>query len=104
MLIFPRSSTKRVLRLELTDGHRTITAMEYRPISCLNTKLLPGTKLLIMGPLRCINGVLFLEAKSVRILGGEVSSKTIENAYENVLRRCLNQPLNPNPMTEYAGK
>lgn len=92
------------MRLELTDGHRTVPAMEYRPISCLSTKLMPGTKLLIMGPFRCINGVLFLEAKNVRILGGEVSIMAIENAYENVLRRCLNQPLNPNPKTDYAGE
>lgn len=92
------------MRLELTDGHRSVPAMEYRPIPCLTTKQMPGTKMLIIGPVRCINGVLFLESKNVRILGGEVSSITIENAYENVLRRCLNQPLNPNPNTDYTGE
>lgn len=77
--------------------------MEYRPISCLNTKLVPGVKLLVMGPVRCINGVLFLEAKNIRLLGGELLGLKTDNAYENVLRRCLDLPANPNPLTEYAG-
>lgn len=94
---------KRVLRLELNDGHRTVPAMEYRPISCLHTKLPPGTKISITGPIRCINGVLFLESKNVRLLGGEISSMAIENAYENVLRKCLDLAINKNPLAEYTG-
>lgn len=42
---------KRMLKLELTDGHDTVIAMEHCPISCLSTKLYPGTKILIKGNL-----------------------------------------------------
>ncbi|XP_035785917.1 recQ-mediated genome instability protein 1-like [Anopheles albimanus] len=92
---------RRMLKLELSDGKQTVTAMEHSPIRCLNTKLAPGSKLLLSGPLRCINGVLFLEPKNVRILGGEIDVLLIENAYENVLLRAMNKPVNPNPKIEY---
>lgn len=98
------TKAKRVLKLELFDGRRSVTAMEYRSISCLNTKLTPGTKVLLIGPIRCVNHVLLLEAKSIRLLGGEVGTLSIQNAFENVLLRKLNRPLNLNPKTNYAGK
>lgn len=94
-------SRKRVLKLEITDGHVTLNAMEYSPIACLNTKLSPGCKLLLIGPIRCCNKVLLLEPKNVRILGGEMEALLITNAFENVLLRLLNKPENPNPKTEY---
>lgn len=92
-----------MLKLELTDGFRTVFGLEYTVVPCLTTRLAPGLKLLILGPVRCVNHILFLEAKNVRILGGEVTAMTIENAYENILRKKLNQPINPNPVTEYQG-
>lgn len=92
-----------MLRLELTDGHQTIIALEYQPIPCLNTQLSPGIKILLIGPIRCSNHVLLLTAKNVQILAGELTTMTVENAHENVLRRILNQPMNPNPKTEYKG-
>lgn len=95
---------KRVLKLQLTDGHQTVTAMEYRPVPMLHTKLTPGCKCLILGPVRCVNKVLMLESKNVKLLGGEVAKYVVENAFENVLLRQLNRPLNPNPKTEYAGR
>lgn len=94
---------KRMLKLELSDGHGTVSALEYAPIPVLNTQLTPGTKLILTGPMRCVNHILFLEAKHVRILGGEITDLVIENAYENVLRKILNQPINPNPKTGYQG-
>lgn len=97
------AKARRVLKLELFDGRRSVTAMEYRPIPCLNTKLTPGTKVLVSGPLRCVNHVLLLEAKNIRMIGGEVGTLLIQNAFENVLLRKLNRPLNPNPKTNYAG-
>ncbi|XP_055595865.1 recQ-mediated genome instability protein 1-like [Uranotaenia lowii] len=92
---------KRMLKLELTDGKRTIVGMEHSPISVLNTKLPPGVKILVMGPIKCINRVLFLEPKNIRVLGGEVDTLLITNAFENILLKALNQPLNPTPRTEY---
>lgn len=98
------SIRKRSLKLELTDGIQTVVAMEYKPIACLNTKLVPGCKILLTGPLQCINKVFLLEPRNVKLLGGEVSKYEIENAFENVLLRQLNRPINPNPQTEYVGK
>lgn len=92
-----------MLKLELTDGFGTVSALEYTPIPVLTTQLSPGTKLIINGPVRCINHILFLEAKNVRLLGGESPNLIIENAYENVLRKKLNQPINPNPKLDYQG-
>lgn len=87
--------------MELTDGHKIVVAMEFKPIPCLNTKLTPGCKILLMGPMRCFNKLIFLEEKNVKILGGEVNKYEIENAYENVLLRKLGKPINQNPKSEY---
>lgn len=38
-----------MLKLELTDGHGSVIAMERNPIPCLNTKLSPGIKILLKG-------------------------------------------------------
>lgn len=92
-----------MLKLDLSDGFRTVSALEYTPISFLNTQLAPGLKVIVTGPLRCVNHILFLEAKNIRILGGEVTTLAIESAYENVLRKILGQPINPNPITNYQG-
>lgn len=77
--------------------------MEYRPIACLHTKLAPGCKILLSGPLRCVNRVLLLEPHNIRLLGGEVARLEVENAFENVLLRQLGRPLNPAPKTDYNG-
>lgn len=97
-------SRKRMLKLELTDGFKTVYALEYSPIPCLTTQLTPGVKVVVSGPLRCINHIFFLESKNIRISGGEVTNLVVENAYENVLRKKLNQPINPNPKIDYQGK
>lgn len=58
---------------------------------------------IISGPVRCVNKVLMLESKNIKVLGGEIDKYLVENAYENVLLRELNQPINPNPKTDYTG-
>lgn len=80
-----------------------MVALEYRPIAALHTKLAPGCKLLLSGPLRLLNGVLLLEPHHVQLLGGEVAKYEVENAFENVLLRQLGRPLNPQPRSDYNG-
>lgn len=92
-----------MLKLELTDGKSTIYAMEYSSISALHVNLRPGTKIRLIGPIKCVNHILFLESRNVEVLGGEVDTLLIINAFENMLLKSLNKPINPNPTAEYAG-
>lgn len=76
--------------------------MEYSPVPILNTKLSPGLKLQIIGPVRVVNHIVLLEPKNLKILGGDVERLLIINAYENVLLRALNRPTTDTPMTDYT--
>lgn len=91
----PRSN--RMLQLCLFDGAQTVKAIEYKPIPLLKTDLIPGTKILLQGPVVCRRGIIMLEDKHVTLLGGEVDALVVTNAYENVLARKLNLPENPDP-------
>lgn len=90
--------SKRLLLLHLTDGSQDIQAMEYIPISHLHLDLIPGTKILIKGPVECRRGVILLRPNNVELLGGEVSDLVQSNAPENVLARLVGKPENPNPV------
>lgn len=90
-------STHRALQLVLTDGIQEIKAIEYKYITCLNKKLVPGMKMLIIGPLTVRRGQILLEENNLKLLGGEVEEILVSNATENVLARYLNLPENPNP-------
>lgn len=87
--------------MELTDGVRKLIAMEHRPIPQLNTKLTPGMKIGLSGSMKCCNKVVFLDAANVEILGGEVDTLLIENAFENMLLKSLGKPINPEPKLGY---
>ncbi|XP_071439724.1 recQ-mediated genome instability protein 1-like [Hetaerina americana] len=87
----------RVLKLSIFDGVQELVAMEYSPIRELNNNLIPGTKILIIGPVRCRRGIIMLEQRNVKVLGGEVDTLLIVNNMENVLSRALNRPENHNP-------
>lgn len=51
--------------------------------------LLPGYKLMIIGPIICRRGVLLLEEGKLKGIGGEVDNLLISNALENILARAL---------------
>nr|CAD7415285.1 unnamed protein product [Timema poppensis] len=87
----------RVLQLSLCDGLQEIRGMEYRPINKLNTPLLPGCKVLVIGPVDCRRGVLLLQEHNLQLLGGEVDSLLVPNALENILARKLNLEENEHP-------
>lgn len=87
----------RMLQLSLCDGVQNIKGIEYRPIMSLNEQLLPGCKVLVVGPVECRRGILLLEQHNLEILGGEIDSLLVSNANENVLAGVLNLPPNPDP-------
>jgi RecQ mediated genome instability protein len=97
-----QSKKKRCFKLELTDGHKTIVAMEYKPIACLTTKLSPGVKILITGPVQVVNKILHIGPEQVKIIGGELDEILITNAYENVLLRMLKKPTTNEPVKNYV--
>lgn len=96
------SKKKRMFKMELTDGYKTIHAMEMKQIACLNTKLTPGIKILFIGPIQVCNHLMMIKPDNIKIVGGEVEELLIINAYENVLLRLLNKPTVDNPILNYA--
>lgn len=90
-----------MFKLELTDGYKTVHAMEYEKILTLTSKLPPGSKLQIIGPFQVVNHLLLLGPQNLKLLGGDVESLLIINAYENVLLRALNKPTTNTPITDY---
>lgn len=96
-----QAKKKRVFKLELTDGFKTVHGMEYTTIPHLNSKISPGAKLKIIGPLEVVNHILLLEPRSLKLMGGDVDHLLITNAYENVLLRALNKPTTNTPILDY---
>ncbi|KNB46360.1 hypothetical protein JH06_0142 [Blastocystis sp. subtype 4] len=64
--IFPR-----LLKIRLTDGVSTVSAIEYESIQQLSLNTVPGTKVLITDP-EFYNGSILLRPQHIRILGGVV--------------------------------
>ncbi|XP_070502730.1 recQ-mediated genome instability protein 1-like [Chironomus tepperi] len=97
-----QSKRKRMFKLQLTDGSKTVSAMEMKHIGCLNTKLTPGVKILIIGPVPVVNHIIMIKAENVKVIGGEVEELLTVNAYENVLLRLLNKPTTKTPILNYS--
>ncbi|KAK7869487.1 hypothetical protein R5R35_008199 [Gryllus longicercus] len=92
----------RMLKLKMCDGQRQAEAIEYRPLRMLNEHILPGTKILIIGPVDCRRGVFFLKPENVKLIGGEVDSLLIVNHMENILARALGLPENQDPFSNVS--
>lgn len=88
----------RMLSLKLTDGTQNVEAVEYIRVPQLNLDIVPGSKVLVRGPVECRRGVLLLQPNNLTLLGGEVEQLVNVNAPENVLARILNKPENPHPV------
>ncbi|CAD5124189.1 DgyrCDS12488 [Dimorphilus gyrociliatus] len=82
-------SNKRMLKLLLTDGQQSIMAMEYNSIPAFDQSLSPGFKMLLKGDILCRNGVLFLTAENVTVLGGE-SEVVMEKNLVEIITEKLN--------------
>ncbi|XP_076750136.1 recQ-mediated genome instability protein 1 [Xylocopa sonorina] len=95
---------KRMIQLLLTDGLQDVIGIEYNYIPRLNDILLPGYKVMIVGPVKCRRGVLLLEEGNFKGIGGELDSLLVPNALENVLARALKLPENPDPYNDNETK
>ncbi|XP_060085576.1 recQ-mediated genome instability protein 1-like isoform X2 [Ylistrum balloti] len=82
-----------MLMLNLTDGTSNVKGMEYRPLTCLNANLQPGTKVIVSGTVLCRRGVLFLNNNNLRVLGGEVDTLMEENTKLKVLQEALDSSM-----------
>ncbi|KAI3714743.1 hypothetical protein L6452_21702 [Arctium lappa] len=68
------SSSKRLLKLKLTDGHSDMTAIEFTHIPSIPDNVVPGTKIRLENNVVMHSGILCLNAKVVTVLGGIVPS------------------------------
>ncbi|XP_029414424.1 tudor domain-containing protein 3 isoform X2 [Nannospalax galili] len=62
----------RMLRLQMTDGHTSCTAVEFSYISKISLNTPPGTKVKLSGIVDIKNGFLLLNDSNTTVLGGEV--------------------------------
>ncbi|XP_021058617.1 tudor domain-containing protein 3 [Mus pahari] len=62
----------RVLRVQMTDGHTSCTAVEFSYISKISLNTPPGTKVKLSGTVDIKNGFLLLSDSNTTVLGGEV--------------------------------
>ncbi|KAH7724078.1 recQ-mediated genome instability protein 1-like protein [Aphelenchoides avenae] len=91
-----RAKAKRMLMLELSDGERTLKALEYSPVRKLSIMTCPGCKVLIRGPVKFRNQTLLLTKETVQVLGGEVEQLMITNGPVELMAARLNRPI-PRP-------
>ncbi|XP_056411461.1 tudor domain-containing protein 3 [Hyla sarda] len=62
----------RMLRLQMTDGHTSCTAIEFNHLSKVSLNTPPGTKMKLLGTVEVKNGCLLLDDTNTVMLGGEV--------------------------------
>ncbi|XP_062958610.1 tudor domain-containing protein 3 isoform X2 [Cynocephalus volans] len=62
----------RMLRLQMTDGHISCTAVEFSYMSKISLNTPPGTKVKLSGIIDIKNGFLLLNDSNTTVLGGEV--------------------------------
>uniref|UniRef100_A0A3Q1MN67 Tudor domain-containing protein 3 n=1 Tax=Bos taurus TaxID=9913 RepID=A0A3Q1MN67_BOVIN len=62
----------RMLRLQMTDGHISCTAVEFSYLSKISLNTPPGTKVKLSGAVDIKNGFLLLNDSNTTVLGGEV--------------------------------
>uniref|UniRef100_A0A5F9DHL6 Tudor domain-containing protein 3 n=1 Tax=Oryctolagus cuniculus TaxID=9986 RepID=A0A5F9DHL6_RABIT len=62
----------RMLRLQMTDGHISCTAVEFSYMSKISLNTPPGTKVKLSGVVDIKNGFLLLDDSNTTVLGGEV--------------------------------
>ncbi|EDV21409.1 uncharacterized protein TRIADDRAFT_60006 [Trichoplax adhaerens] len=61
-----------LLRIHLSDGHSTCTALDISSIQGLSLKTFPGTKICLKAEVQARNGMLLLTNENAKLLGGNV--------------------------------
>uniref|UniRef100_A0A0M3HHL7 RMI1_N domain-containing protein n=1 Tax=Ascaris lumbricoides TaxID=6252 RepID=A0A0M3HHL7_ASCLU len=59
-------------KIQLTDGHLNINALQFDPIPTLTTNTPAGTKICLLGVLPLESGLVLINAANCRVLGGRV--------------------------------
>lgn len=83
----------RCLTFTISDGVQEVRAMEYAPIKKLredDPELLPGFKMIIIGPVQCRKGMILLKEENVEVLGGEVDAFSEIYKKQSILCKRLN--------------
>ncbi|VDM44942.1 unnamed protein product [Toxocara canis] len=68
----PSRSNDGLNKIQLTDGHSSVNALQFDPIPTLTTETLAGTKILLMGTIPLEGGMVLINSANCRILGGMV--------------------------------
>ncbi|CAH0720526.1 unnamed protein product, partial [Brenthis ino] len=79
----------RMLKIIMTDGVQEVTGIEYKTIRNLSVNTIPGSKVLIKGPVKCRKGTLLLSDGNCQVLDGEVESLMNDNCQSALLARKL---------------
>ena len=66
-----------MFKLEITDGLNTVKAIELEEIFD-ETLVVPGSKILLTGSVKCRRGVFLLEKSNCMFLGGQIESLHID--------------------------
>nr|XP_026501003.1 recQ-mediated genome instability protein 1-like [Vanessa tameamea] len=86
-------SNHRMIQLYMTDGVQEVTGIEYKPMRNLSLDVIPGSKVLIKGPVECRRGVILLTENCIELLGGEVEELIIANSQAAILSSKLSLPI-----------
>ena len=91
-----KESSRRTLKLELSDGITFVDAMEYLPIPHISQEILsPGCKIQLRGPIECRKAskpkstMLMLKPDNVVVLGGKVDEMAEDHTAFKTLQNHL---------------
>lgn len=84
---------RRMIQFSFTDGAQYISGIEYKPIRKISCDIIPGSKVLIKGPVTCRRGTLLLMESNMELLGGEVQEMILKHSLPELLMKKLKIPL-----------
>jgi hypothetical protein len=79
----------KLLKMKLSDGHRFIIGMEFKPLPQIRVDVPPGAKICVKKGTPIRRGLLLLQPSNTQFLQGEVAAMARDNNYVRVLERCF---------------